>query len=157
MDWYPWYPEDFRHDTLHLSLAEDGAYRRLIDEYMIRRGPLPDDDCVLGRLLGVGRDEWVLIAPAVRKFFRIRDGKLHHKRCDAELLAQDRRFERFSKRGKKAAFVKQCKTNGFHTRGLPIPTTLKYTAVSLSSSDSVTAQKGASKLAEIVRAKGWVK
>jgi uncharacterized protein YdaU (DUF1376 family) len=106
MDWYPWNPIAFRRKTFHLSLAEEGAYRRLIDEYMLGREPLPDDDKALARILGISGEEWAVVAPKVREFFCARKGRLHNKRCDEELRAQDMRSERFSERGKKAAYAK---------------------------------------------------
>lgn len=124
MDWFPWYPTDFKRDTYHLTLAEDGAYRRLIDEYMITRKPLPNNDHALARILGIGIDEWMKIHATVISFFRVNDGKLRHKRCDRELAAQDRRQERFSERGKKAAFAKYSKINGQGPRRMLLPPTL---------------------------------
>jgi uncharacterized protein YdaU (DUF1376 family) len=86
--WYPWYPLKFRRDTQHLGLAEDGAYRRLIDEYMTTGEPLPDNDLALARIVGVGKDEWLTVAPAVRPFFEASNGKLVHSRCHKELMQQ---------------------------------------------------------------------
>jgi uncharacterized protein YdaU (DUF1376 family) len=103
MRWFPWHPVEHRRATYKLSLSEDGAYRRLIDEYMINREPLPDDDAALARISGVGLDEWLAISPNVRVFFKAQNGRLVHKRCDSELQAQDLRMQRFSERGKKAA------------------------------------------------------
>lgn len=141
MDWYPWFPTAFRRDTYSLSLAEDGAYRRLIDEYMITRSPLPDDDRALARILGIGVEEWAQIAPAVRKFFRPSDGVLNHKRCACELRAQDMRSQRFSERGKKAAFAKYSKVNGVSPRRKLVPPTLQDKDISLTSSESVAAKE----------------
>src|SRR5262249_4899577 len=39
MDWYPWYSDLYEADTLHLTPAQDGIYRRLIDWYMSKRRP----------------------------------------------------------------------------------------------------------------------
>ena len=103
MEWYPWYYDDFRRDTLHLSLAEDGAYRRMIDEYMRNQGPIPDDDRVIARLLGISHEEWSTVAKTVRSFFRSADGKLHHKRCDIEIAEQSQRITSVSKQRKTAA------------------------------------------------------
>lgn len=125
MDWYPWFPSAFRRKTFTLSLAEDGAYRRLIDEYMIERTPLWDDDRALARILGVGLDEWLILAPKVRKYFTVKAGKLHNQKCDEELRAQDFRFDRYSVRGKKAAFAKYNKINEIVPRRMLVPTTLK--------------------------------
>ncbi len=133
MDWYPWYIRDFRRDTLHLSLAEEGAYRRLIDQYMEQRGPLIDDDASLARLAGVGLDEWLMVAPKVRGFFQPKDGKLHHKRCKQELDAQNERFKRHSERGKKAAFAKYSKINDKRPSSMLTPTTLNTTPITTTS------------------------
>lgn len=124
MEWFPWYPADFERDTYHLTLAQDGAYRRLIDKYMILREALPDDDAALARIIGVGFEEWVSVAPVVRKFFRAKDGKLTHKRCAAELRAQELRFGRHSERGKKAAFAKWSKINHKPARSMLADPTL---------------------------------
>ena len=31
--WYKWFPGDFKNDTGHLTLEEQGAYRALLDEH----------------------------------------------------------------------------------------------------------------------------
>lgn len=84
-DWYPLNPIDWKRDTLHLSLAEEGAYRRLTDEYMINGGPLPDNDAAIARLIGVSLEEWLAVALTVRKFYETSNGKLVHKRCEQEI------------------------------------------------------------------------
>lgn len=124
MDWYPWFPLAFRRKTYRLSLAEDGAYRRLIDEYMLNRTAIPDDDTALARILGVGLSDWLAVAPEVRPFFRPQNGLLTHRRCDQEIRAQNMRIERFSARGKKAAFAKYNKNNAQHTKRMLVPPTL---------------------------------
>jgi uncharacterized protein YdaU (DUF1376 family) len=145
VDWYPFYPTDFRRDTLHLSFAEDGAYRRLIDEYMILRGPLPDDDAALARLLGVGLAEWMSVAGVVRKYFKAKNGRLNNPRCDRELAAQLRQNERYSQRGKKAAFAKYSKTNGLSPRRMLVPTTVhNKEVVHRDTSERAALQQGAS-------------
>lgn len=103
MDWFPWYRELYRADTLHLTLAEDGAYRRLIDEYMTLRQPLPNNPRALARLLGVSLEEWLAVSENVLSFFKQDGGVLRHKRCDKELDAQDARAKKRSERAQKAA------------------------------------------------------
>jgi uncharacterized protein YdaU (DUF1376 family) len=125
MDWYPWYPADFERDTLHLSLAEEGAYRRLIDKYMtVVRGPLPDDDVALARMIGVSVEVWQTVAVKVRSFFRAKEGVLRHKRCEQELDAQKTRLKRFSERGKKAAFAKYSNPKYMGPRRMLVPPTI---------------------------------
>ena len=137
MDWYPWFPLAFRRKTYHLSLAADGAYRRLIDEYMLNRKALPDNDRALARILGISPEEWMEVAAEVRPFFEVSGPNLFHRRCDQELRAQDNRTARFSERGKKAAFAKYSKINGMHPRRLLVPATLQDNTIeSSTNSDS---------------------
>ena len=126
MDWYPWFPHEFRRDTYHLSPAEDGAYRRLIDEYMVTRLPLPNDDAALARIVGIPKAEWEDLAPRVRPFFRARNDRLYHKRCEQELRAQEARHNRNSERAKKAAFARYSKNNGLPANRMLAPATLHY-------------------------------
>ena len=163
MKWYPWYPVEFRRDTLRLSLAEEGAYRRLLDEYMITRGSLPDDDMAIARIVGVGMPEWQTVAPAVRSFFKSQNGKLIHKRCEEEIRVQDLRMEQFSERGKKAAFARYSKINHINARRMLVPATEhNITKNSSNNSDSEIAERpkgvGVSRsLGEVIRERGWTK
>lgn len=83
--WYPHYIDDFNRKTGHLSLAERGAYRALIDAYWSRQGPLPADDKALCRLICAFPDEWAEVRENVLAFFIQKDGKLFHKRIDEEI------------------------------------------------------------------------
>jgi uncharacterized protein YdaU (DUF1376 family) len=123
MRWFPWHPVEHKRATYKLSLSEDGAYRRLIDEYMINREPLPDDDPALARILGVGLDEWLAISPNVRVFFKAQKGRLVHKRCESELQVQDLRMKRFSDRGKKAAAARYNKDKELDASCMYVPAT----------------------------------
>ena len=105
--WFPWYPVHFQRDTLHLSLAEDAAYRRLIDAYMLQGQPLPDDDRALCRLVGCDFDEWMAIAKNVRAMFKTgEDGKLHKTKCDNLLNEQQKLSGGRSRAGKKGANIR---------------------------------------------------
>jgi uncharacterized protein YdaU (DUF1376 family) len=90
--YYEWYPTIFQADTQHLSLAEDGAYRRLIDHYMQTKSPLPIDDKALARVIGIGIDEWVSIRPQVVTYFKPTGLLLHHKFCDEVLSKHSARL-----------------------------------------------------------------
>lgn len=165
MEWYAWFIRDYRVDTRHLSLAEHGAYRLLIDEYMDRRGPLPDDDRALAAIVGVGFEEWSAVAPVVRKFFRAKDGNLVHKRCQQEISAQNTRLRRFSERGKKAAFTKYSKPKHLDASSMlvpPILTLSKGTSLT-STQQEVASKEGAPEkktvatpeLTQTIKQKGW--
>lgn len=124
LDWYPFFVIDFRRDTRHLTLEQDAAYRRLIDEYMLTREPLPNNDAALARILGIPATEWECLAPVVRKFFKARNDKLIHKRCEQELRAQDMRNKANSNRGKKAALTRWLKVKGLDAKPMPARATL---------------------------------
>jgi uncharacterized protein YdaU (DUF1376 family) len=109
LTWYPFFVTDYRRDTYHLSLEEDGAYRRLIDEYMITRQPLPNDEAALARIVGIPKTEWTRLAVKVRRFFRIRNDKLWHKRCELELRAQNARHNRQREKAQKGGMAKALK------------------------------------------------
>ena len=122
MDWYPRYPAHYDRDTLHLSLAEHGAYCRLIDYYMATENPLPDDERALAGILRCSVDDWKAVATTVRAYFKAKGGKLIHKRCEAELETQIGRRNRIAVRNRKngqkggrpkQGDIKEIKPNGF--------------------------------------------
>ena len=103
MDWYPWYPALYRKATMHLTIAQDGAYRRLIDEYMTNGFPLPSNGSAIARIIGISLEEWEKIAPAILPFFQQKGELLHNERCDIELERQARLSNKRSEVAKKAA------------------------------------------------------
>jgi uncharacterized protein YdaU (DUF1376 family) len=109
--WYPWYPIVYRAATRKLSCLEDGAYRRLLDEYYITRQPLDDDEEVLADICKLSVEDWVKIAPRIKAFFTPRNGKLYHKVANLELDTQDARKMRRSSAASKAANARWLKEN----------------------------------------------
>lgn len=114
MDWYPFYYIAYKADTLNFSLAEDGAYRRLIDFYMETREPLPDNEAALCRIIGIGINEFRTVAEQVLSKFESIDGVLHNEKCNTELDRQDRLTKKRSTAGKKSA-EKRNKNNKMST------------------------------------------
>lgn len=100
--WYPHYIRDFKAKTGHLSLAERGAYRALMDEYWERQGPLPASDRALCRMIGAFPDEWEDVRENVLAFFDERDGKLHHFRIDEEIEKAQKQHREKTERMAKA-------------------------------------------------------
>lgn len=107
--WYPWFPRRYIHDTRALGLAADGAYRRLIDEYMLTRLTLPDDDHALARICGIGVEEWLAVASQVRPFFTKAKGRLCNKRCESELRKQDLLQKRNIEKARRGGIAKSNK------------------------------------------------
>ena len=112
LTWYPFFVIDYRRDTYHLTLEEDAAYRRLIDEYMVTREALPNDDAALARIVGIPTTDWTRLAGKVRRFFRARNDKLWHKRCELELQEQNARHNWFRERAQKGGIAKSLKDKG---------------------------------------------
>lgn len=84
--WIAWYMADYRAKTLHLSFCESEAYRRLIEAYYERRGPLPMDHSALCRLTAAQDEaERAAVRRVAGEFFTENGGELHHHRCDEEL------------------------------------------------------------------------
>ena len=100
--YYSWYPTIYQADTQHLSLAEDGAYRRLIDHYMLTRSKLLNDDNALARIVGITIEEWKIMKNNITSYFKNSEnphGYLIHNLCEENLL-------------KDASRITKCRTVG---------------------------------------------
>jgi uncharacterized protein YdaU (DUF1376 family) len=88
--WMPLYIGDYLADTMHLDAQEHGAYLLLL-MHQWRNGPLPDDDKALAGIARVERKVWTnVVAPVVRRFFEVVDGKLVQKRLQSERQKADK-------------------------------------------------------------------
>lgn len=105
-DWYPFNVVEYRRDTYHLNVTANGIYRALIDEYMLTGKPLPDHEASLVGISRATQAEWAAHKETVMAFFKARDGKLYHKRCEQELDAQRMHAALRSKKAKEAATVR---------------------------------------------------
>ena len=97
VDWYPHYIKSYRRKTLHLTTLEHGAYRLLIDAYMLHGQALPNNDNVLAKIAGISDTEWLAIATTIRAFFTSSGTILKHKRCEHELSEQMQQRKSWSK------------------------------------------------------------
>ncbi len=101
--WFPWFPATFRSATRHLTPYQDGLYRRLIDEYMTTREPIPNNDTALAGICRIGVSEFVLHAEILKAFFLVKGDLLYHNFCNAQLDIQDIKTKKRSEIGKHAA------------------------------------------------------
>lgn len=78
---------DFARKTLHLSLAERGAYNALLDHYYSTMTPLPVDSLSLSRIANAhGEEETAAVRRVAAQFFPVLgDGMRHNKRADEEI------------------------------------------------------------------------
>lgn len=86
MNYYEHHLGDYLRDTAHLSMLEDGAYRRLLDAYYIREEPLPASSIEIYRLVRA-REKSVRAAvdAVLTEFFSLGDDGWRHARCDREI------------------------------------------------------------------------
>ena len=86
MNWYPHHIGDYKRDTGHLSMLEDGAYRRLLDTYYGTNANAYANAERLHRVCSAVTDEEkAAVDYVVATFFEIKDGKLHQERADTEI------------------------------------------------------------------------
>lgn len=86
LNYYEHHLGDYLRDTAHLSMVEDGAYRRLLDTYYVKEQPIPAelrDACRLVR--AASKPERDAVATVLREFFEATPEGWRHKRCDAEI------------------------------------------------------------------------
>lgn len=82
MIWYKFHIGDYITHTLHLSDAEDLAYRRLLDLYYMSEKPLPLDLEALSRRIRLDLD---IIEPILAEFFDKTEEGYRNYRCDSEI------------------------------------------------------------------------
>jgi uncharacterized protein YdaU (DUF1376 family) len=92
MIYYKHYIGDYQVKTGHLTLAQDGAYRRLMDHYYSNETPLPSSKDALYRICGaMEKKEREAVDFVIASFFEERKGQLHHQRIDEEVsIAQEK-------------------------------------------------------------------
>jgi uncharacterized protein YdaU (DUF1376 family) len=87
-----WWIDRWRKSTAYtdMTLAEQGAYRNLLDELWLREGPLPDDDRILGRISG-DPVEWPRVREKVLSRFRKTPaGWVNDTQAEVLLVARNR-------------------------------------------------------------------
>jgi uncharacterized protein YdaU (DUF1376 family) len=88
MNYYKFHIGDYAVDTSHLSMIEDGAYRRLLDRYYTTEKQLPSDEILLFRVLRAREEqEKEAIRAVLKEFFSLSEGGWDHKRCNEEITA----------------------------------------------------------------------
>lgn len=119
MNYYEHHLGDHARDTLHLSIVEDGAYRRLLDLYYIHETPLPADIKKICRLLrAASRQEKMAVEAVLNEFFRLEACGWRHKRCDAE-IARYREKSAKAKRSAEKRWGKPRTTSGRNANVMP--------------------------------------
>jgi uncharacterized protein YdaU (DUF1376 family) len=115
LPYFPMYPTDFEADTSHLSMAEDGAYNRLLRICWMTPGcSMPADEAWIMRRVRAHSDEDKQAVKAVLgEFFTIIKGRYSNARLAREFAAASEAHEKRKKAGSKGGRAKAAKVNDF--------------------------------------------
>lgn len=95
MNFYPFHIGDYASDTRHLSWAEDLAYRRLLDVYYVREGPLPLELRQVYRLvIATTDDQRQAVETVLEEFFQRGPDGFTHKRCESEIARMQEKSQK---------------------------------------------------------------
>lgn len=87
MNYWPRWIRAIRGKTLTLSMAQMGAYDRLLDYYYEEEKPLPSDVDECCRIAGaVSKQERADVQRVLEKFFTLSEGGFSQDRADAEII-----------------------------------------------------------------------
>ena len=104
MNYYNFHLGDYIKHTVHLSNAEDLAYRRLLDLYYDTERPIPTDIPLVSRRLRVGIDE---LQSVLNEFFVMTDEGYKNMRADDEIAAYHAYLEKQRMNGKQGGRPKK--------------------------------------------------
>jgi uncharacterized protein YdaU (DUF1376 family) len=82
MHYYQFHIGDYISHTIHLSLEEDLAYRRLLDMYYDTEQPIPNNIPLVSRRLRLGSD---VVQSVLDEFFDASDEGYKNRRADLEI------------------------------------------------------------------------
>ena len=113
LPYFPMYPTDFEADTSHLTLAEDGAYNRLLRLCWMTPGcSLPDDEAwIMRRMRARTDEEQEAVRVVLAEFFTLSNGRLSNARLTRENIAAKEAHEKRKNAGSKGGAAKSAKTN----------------------------------------------
>lgn len=97
---------DYARSTLHLSLMEDLAYRRLLDMYYDTESPIPLETQWVARRI---RMETEVVESVLNDMFKRTDDGFRHARCDVEIAEYQVLRERNRANGKRGGRPKTVK------------------------------------------------
>lgn len=100
MNYFEFYPGDYLRDTTRLTLAEHGAYLRLLMAYYSDEQPLPAENDALFRIVSAQNTaEKQAVLKVADLFFPVtRDGVRRNGRADEEIAKASNRMESKSER-----------------------------------------------------------
>ena len=100
MKWYKFAAAEYQIKTIHLSDAEDLAYRRLLDMAYLSEKPIPLDTNLVSRRIRLDQD---IVEQVLSEFFEKTAEGYRNRRVEEEVLAYQTIIERNLKGAKAAA------------------------------------------------------
>lgn len=100
MKWYKFAAAEYQIKTIHLSDAEDLAYRRLLDMAYLSEKPIPLDTNLVARRIRIDQD---IVEQVLSEFFEKSAEGYRNRRVEEEVLAYQTIIERNLKGTKAAA------------------------------------------------------
>lgn len=95
MNYYEHHIGDYAEATAHLSILEDGAYRRLISKYYAIEKALPSDVAACQRLIGArSKEEREAVESVLKEFFTLEADGWHQKTCDENIAKYLNKLEK---------------------------------------------------------------
>lgn len=104
MIWYKFHLGDYITHTLHLSDAEDLAYRRLLDLYYMSEAPIPLETESVARKIRLDLD---ITESVLSEFFERTENGYRNARCDAEIAKYQHQVETNRSLGKRGGRPKK--------------------------------------------------
>lgn len=102
MNYYPFHIGDYAAHTQRLSLLEDLAYRRMIDQYMLDERPFNGCSTDVARAIGM-MDHLTEVEYVLGKFFTRSELGFSNARCDSEIAHFQDKQSKASSAGKASA------------------------------------------------------
>lgn len=106
MHYYQFNIADFALHTSHLSLEEEGVYRRLLDYYYDTESAIPKETQPVIRRLRLG-SHVETVSLILNEFFVLQDDGWHNLRADCEINEYKKKAETARKNGKKGGRPKK--------------------------------------------------
>ena len=100
MKWYKFSAAEYQIKTIHLSDAEDLAYRRLLDMAYLSERPIPLDTGLVSRRIRIDQD---IVDQVLSEFFEKTESGYRNRRVEEEVLAYQTIIKRNLKGAKAAA------------------------------------------------------
>jgi uncharacterized protein YdaU (DUF1376 family) len=95
MHYYSFHVSDYIHDTAHLTIEEDLAFRRLLDLYYTQEKPIPNNTHEVARRIRMAKHNGA-VQTVLEEFFmfNMEHNYWYHKRCDETIAAYQAKAER---------------------------------------------------------------